>query len=126
MPAAGPRSERQEKTYPAFCRDGVPLVGIEAEEIAGYGSHGLAACLDARLAGDDEDKRRLLHLVVTEILARLERDQHDATLAFLRMEHDWRARAVGRIDLVELPMLHPAPVPGRAKGYTWARLDSPA
>ena len=50
--------------------------------------------------------RRLLHLVLAELLAGVELDQHDAALSVLRVEHGRRARALGRLDLVELPVLH--------------------
>ena len=61
-----------------------------------------------------------------QFLSRLERKQDDAALAVARMEHDRRARAVGRVDLVKPPVLHDGSVTGAAKGYTCTRLDSPA
>jgi len=100
----------------------MPFGRSKVEEIAGDGANGVTAgCFDPRLARDDEQECRLRHLVIAKLLSRLERDEDDATLAVLRMEHDRRARTVRRLDLVELPVLHEAT---RARGG--APLHSPA
>jgi hydroxyacylglutathione hydrolase len=84
----------------------VPLLGIEAEEIAGNRANRIASRLDPSLARDDEEERSFLDLVIAERLVRVERDEDDAAFAVLRVEDDRRARTVGRVDLVELPVLH--------------------
>jgi hydroxyacylglutathione hydrolase len=103
---ARPRCEGQQEPSAAFGGDGAPLLRVEAEEIARDCANYIVADVDPRLARDDEEQCRLLHLVVAELLLRLERDEDDAALAVLRVEDDGRACAVGRIDLVELPVLH--------------------
>ena len=79
---------------------------VEAEEIARDCADRVAARVDPRLAGEHEKQRGLGHLVVVQRLARLERDQDNTAFTVLRVENDRRARTVGRIDLVELPVLH--------------------
>jgi hydroxyacylglutathione hydrolase len=82
------------------------LLGIEAEEVTGNRAKRIAARFDPGLARDHEEESRFLHLVVVECLVGLERDQDDTALSVLRVEDDRRARAVGHVDLVELPVLH--------------------
>jgi len=103
---ARPRCEREQEAGTALRRDRVSLLRIEPEEIARDRADCIAACLDPRLTRDDEEQGGLLHLVIAELLIGLERDQNDAALAVLRVENHRRARAIRRIDLVELPVLH--------------------
>ena len=104
----------------------MPLVRLEVEELACDGVDRLARRLDADFPRDDEQQRRLLHLMLAQLLPGLERDQDDATLAVLGMQDHGRARPVGRRDLVELPVLHAHSVTRGEKSYTYRSLDSPA
>jgi hypothetical protein len=103
----------------------VPLVRQKVEELARDGIDRVAAGLDANRAGDDEQEGGLLHLVLAQLLPRLERDQDDATLAVLGMQDDGRSRTVGRLDLIQLPVLHARRLTAAGKSYTSASLDSP-
>ena len=84
----------------------MPLARLEAEELAGGRCVRVVAHRDTNLTRDDEQERRLLHLVLTHLLTGVERNQDATALAVLRVEDDRRTRAVGRLDLVELPVLH--------------------
>ena len=104
----------------------MPLVRVEAEEVAGAASIGSPPASTRTSPATTSEERGLLHLVVAQLLAGLERDQHDAALAVLRVEHDRRARAVGRVDLVELPVLHAGSVSAAARALHMTPLHSPA
>src|SRR5262245_18342029 len=81
------------------------LVRLEVEERAGGGLDRLTACRDPHRPVDDDEPGVLLHLVLAELLAGLERDQHRATLRD-RVEDEGRARAARKLEPAQLPALH--------------------
>jgi hypothetical protein len=87
----------------------VALVGEEAGERARGGVDLLATGAERDRAVDDDDPRMLLHLVVAELLAGLEADEHGAGLV-VAPQDDRGAAASGRIDVGQTPALHPQPV----------------
>src|SRR5207247_2185734 len=123
---AGPRRERQQHAGAGVARHGAALVRVEAKELALAGIEGLAPDLDAHAPADDEDQRSFLHLVLAELLACVEADEHGATHSLLGVEHDGRAGAVRGVDLVQLPVLHGVTLPGWKRGHTGVSLHSPA
>ena len=101
-----------------LARDGAPLVGLESEQLARLRVHRVAAGVDAGFTFDDEDERGLLHLMLSELLTRGERDEDDTALAVARVEHCGGACAVGRRDRVQVPVLHQRSVPAHPPRYT--------
>src|SRR5439155_6040916 len=123
---ARPRRKRQQHAGAGVARHGAALVRVEAKELALAGVEGLAPDLDAHAPADDEYERSFLHLVLAELLACVEADEHGATHSVLGVEHDGRAGAVRGVDLVQLPVLHAVTLPGweratRASRYTRPR-----
>jgi hypothetical protein len=111
---ARPRCEEQKEPGSAAACHGTTLVRFELEERPGVGVDRLSTGLDAHGSVEHDKERGLLHAVVAELLAGTERDQDCPLCAFLRMQDDWRPRAMGQLDLVQVPMAHdPAlPAPG--------------
>ena len=72
---ARPRREEEQDLGTSVARDDVPLVGLELHKCPGAGLERLAARLDANAAVGNDDESVLLHLMVTELLARVEADQ---------------------------------------------------
>src|SRR5690349_10059093 len=91
--------------WAAIFQTAVLLVRLERDERPGARVEPLAVALDAHLAVDHQDERVLLHLVLAELLPRLEHDQHRAPL-LLRVEHDRRDRAARRVDRRQIPSPH--------------------
>src|SRR5207247_3860699 len=102
---AGPRREDEQNARTVDRGDRPTLVHVEGEEAARPALDGLAAAVDANRAVDDGDERPLLHLVVAELLARIESDQH-GTSRIVRAQPDGRPTAAGRFDLAQVPALH--------------------
>ena len=73
--------------------------------VPGAAADGAAAAFDVDLSVDHRHPRVLLHLVLAELLARLEHDQHRAG-GVVRVEDDRVAGAVRRGRRVEVPALH--------------------
>src|SRR5207249_2409189 len=115
MALARPGCEHEQDAGARVGRDRPPLVGVEREEGAGPALDRLAARFNAYRAVDDGDERAFLHLVVAQRLTRLEDDQ-DGACSLVRAEHDGRATAAGRLDLVEIPALHGAILNARTLG----------
>src|SRR5436305_882610 len=63
---------------------------------------------DRHFPFDDEQERGLLHLMLAELLARVDADEHDTAFAVLRVQHDGGACPFGSRDLVQVPALHAA------------------
>ena len=83
----------------------MPLFLFEPHERSRSGLERLIARLDPHLAGDDDDVRMLVDLVVAELLARIETDQNCPGL--ISREHDdGRTRPAGKLDFAEVPALH--------------------
>jgi len=102
---AGPRRQQQEDPRPGVGRDRSPFVGVEHAKRPSPGVEQLTAGLDARVAFDDQNKRMLFDLMVTERLAGLEHDE-DRAGRFVGVEHDGRAAAAFDLDLVKVPAPH--------------------
>ena len=81
------------------------LARLEANEAAGLELDLLGAGADLDAAVDDHDPRVLLHLVVAERLAGVDRDEHGAS-AFVLMDDRRVARSAGRLDRPQVPVLH--------------------
>ena len=64
MALARPRREQEKQAGTAARRDGVALVGIEAEELTGARVGGLVARVDSDGPFDDEEEGGFFHLVV--------------------------------------------------------------
>src|SRR5206468_7981322 len=77
---------------------------VELEQRAGGRADRVVGGLHLDLAAEHDDPRALADLVLAELLARVETDQHRATV--LGIEHDGRPRALRRLYLVELPDAH--------------------
>jgi hydroxyacylglutathione hydrolase len=82
------------------------LVGREAHQGSGLGVDRLAARLGAHTSLEDEQERVLLDLVVAELLAGLQSDQHRARRLVLRVEHERRAAAARSLEFAEIPVPH--------------------
>ncbi len=84
---------------------GVPLTRVEPDEGSGAAADHTTAARDVDLTVDDGHPRVLLHLVLAELLARLEHDQHRAR-SVVGMEDDRIPRAVRRRGCKQVPALH--------------------
>src|SRR6266540_6457438 len=103
---AGPGREKEEDSRALVARDRAPLVRLEREEGPRLRVERLAGGFDADRAVEDEDECVLLHLMLAELLARIEPDQ-DSACGFIGVQHDRRTSAARRLDLVEVPAAHP-------------------
>jgi hydroxyacylglutathione hydrolase len=83
----------------------VALGRVETKELARADVLRLAAHRDADDALDDRDPRVLLHLVLTQLLARREHDEH-RTRAVVLSDDDRVARPLRRVDREQVPVLH--------------------
>ena len=111
---AGPRREQQQDARAAVVATECRSSGSKRKSVAGAGVDRLAARLDPHAAVDDERGARPPSPGARRAPGPARADQDDAALAVLRVEHDRRARAVRRLDLVEVPVLHGATrVPAR-------------
>src|SRR6266487_6866337 len=123
MTFARPGREQQQDLRALVARDDPPLVGSKGDERPGVGLEGVTPGYDPGAALDDDEKSVLLHLVVAELLARLEADQNRSALV-PGVQDDGRATPVGRLDLGQPPAPH-AGDPNRRWAPRKARLDSP-
>ena len=113
MPVAGPRREHEQQPGVADRADGMALAGIE--DRGEPRPAGRAGELD--LALDHDDVGALVHLVLGELLARLEHDGDRARGAALGMQDPRLARLdVERSQVPELHGREPTPAGGRAHG----------
>ena len=78
MPLRRPRREHEHDPRVALGDDRVPFVGLEPHDRSRTPVHRRAARLDAHLPVDDDEQRRLLDLMVAELLARREVHGDDA------------------------------------------------
>ena len=105
MPRSGPGREEEEDARALGARDRVALVRLEVDERSDLRFDLALAPRHLRDAVDDDDPCVLLHLVLAELLPRLDLDENGAGLA-LAVENDRIARAVRLRDLAQVPALH--------------------
>src|SRR5262249_24829380 len=97
--------QQEQDPGATLARERVALRRLEAEQRPGADLGRVAAGGDAHRAVDDRDPRVLLHLVLAELLARGEDDEHRARAVVLG--HDDRvAHALRSGDLEQVPALH--------------------
>jgi hypothetical protein len=83
----------------------VALIRLEAHQRPGRGLDLLVAGAERDRAVDHDHPGVLLHLVVPELLACGQADEHGAGLV-VALEDDRRPAPVGSLDLTEPPRLH--------------------
>ncbi len=105
MALAGPGREQQEDLGARVAPHGMAFVGLEVRKGPRGGLDLLAPSSNSGRPVDDEEPRVLLHLVVAELLPRLEADQHRAGLV-LAHQDDRRAAPGGRVDPGQMPAFH--------------------
>ncbi len=105
MAGGGPRRQEQQHACSALTAHCVALAGVEPHERSRPAVDGAAAAFDVDRSVDDGQPRVLLHLVLAELLARLEHDQ-DRPGTVVRVQDDRVAGAVRRGRRVKVPALH--------------------
>ena len=100
----GQGASRSSSFAPDSVRDRVALVGLEADERPAGASTASPPARKVARALDDDDPGVLLHLVVAELLAGVEADEHRPRLV-LAAEDDRGAAPARRLDLGEPPGL---------------------
>src|SRR5262249_47327387 len=80
VPGPGPWCQQEQEAGAVLGRHCASLVGRKRDERPGAGVDHSALALDPHLPLDDEHQRVLLDLVLAELLARLEPDEHCAPL----------------------------------------------
>ncbi len=119
MAFAGPGREEEEDLCAVLASHEMALVGLEVDE----GSDGrldlFSTCADPGGAVNDDDPRVLLHLMVTELLTRVETDENRARLV-LAEQNDGGAAPAGGVDLGQRPALHDAGESRRVRPSAYA------
>src|SRR5262249_4861374 len=110
VPLAGPRREQQQDPRSLRAGDRVALAGLEAHQRAGAELEPLVAALDVDAALDARDPRVLLHLVLAELLARREHDEHGSR-GVVGVDDEGVPGAARRIHREQVPVLHGRDVP---------------
>src|SRR5215213_9583881 len=98
VPGPGPGREEQKHLRAAVARHRVALVRLEVGEGASGSLDVAVGARDLHGALDDEEPGVLLHLVVAELLARIEADE-DRPCLVLALQDDRRAGARRSLDL---------------------------
>ena len=93
--------------------------GSKRRSVPGPASRDAAVGVELHGAVQDGDPRVLLDLVVAELLARVEDDEHGARLV-RGMENDRVARALGRLELEQVPR-RPSRAFYHAEGRSYTR-----
>ena len=107
MAFARPGREQEEELGAARAGDGAALVGLEVGEGPSRRLHIIAAGANAHRSLDHEKPGVLLHLVVSQLLAGIERDEDGPGLV-LAQENDGRTATARSLDLGQSPGVHRA------------------
>src|SRR5262249_37291435 len=106
----GPRREQQQDPGSVGARDRVALARLEAHQPAGRELEPLVAARDVHPTLDDRHPGVLLHLVLAELLARTEHDEHGPS-GVVGMDDERVPGAARRVDREQVPVLHGRDVP---------------
>jgi hypothetical protein len=102
---SGPGREEEQDLGAPVAADEVALVRLKVDERAYRRVNFVASRTDPCRSVHHDHPRVLLYLVLPELLARVEADEHRTRLV-LAQENDRRAAAIRCRDLRELPALH--------------------
>ena len=107
MALGGPGGEDEQQARAALARDRTALGGLEEEERSRLRFGRLLIRLDAHRTVQHQDELVLAHLMLAELLARLEADEDGAPFA-VRMQDGWGDASARRVDLAQVPPAHGA------------------